>query len=182
MKSKINNVHCCLCSTPSLGRDQFAKSWFKKATYASWVLSQHGDGDERLDSQQISTLEPQSLRQCVTMRRLVDSLGELMPEYTAWEKWQLKTRQATCNIQALAGDQPGPGLCLSSCLPGGFVSDLQYRGLNRGHHTELPSALSLSYAPNLCLWAFNTSSVSTRHFCTLVGAFLGFYRAQVPTS
>lgn len=57
-----------------------------KATYASWVLSQHGDGDERLDSQQISTLEPQSLRQCVTMRRLVDSLGELMPEYTAWEK------------------------------------------------------------------------------------------------
>lgn len=100
MKSKINNVHCCLCSTPSLGRDQFAKSWFKKATYASWVLSQHGDGDERLGSQQTSTLEPQSLRQCVTMRRLVDSLGELMPEYTAWRKKKNKhpIKDTTSNV------------------------------------------------------------------------------------
>lgn len=83
VKSRINNVHCCLCSTPSLGRDQFAKSWFKKATYASWIAIAWGGWQEAgLSTDEMS--EPLSLRQCWTWR-LVDPSGELMPEYTAWE-------------------------------------------------------------------------------------------------
>lgn len=36
-----------MCSTPSLGRDQSAKSWFKKATYASWgLMTACEDGDK----------------------------------------------------------------------------------------------------------------------------------------
>lgn len=38
-----------MCSTPSLGRDQFAKSWFKKATYVHGFCCSAQDGDMRLE-------------------------------------------------------------------------------------------------------------------------------------
>lgn len=38
-----------MCSTPSLGRDQFAKSWFKKATYVHGLCLMHRDGDVRIE-------------------------------------------------------------------------------------------------------------------------------------
>lgn len=96
-----------MCSTPSLGRDQFAKSWFKKATYASRVLWLCTRRVMRPEVSRDKCFRTTKLG--TTHRRLLGSSGELMPG-CANEKDELEDVKTTLDSQGLARDQPQLGL------------------------------------------------------------------------
>lgn len=68
------------------------------------------------------------------------------------------------NIQDFPWDQPLPGLSVGAAIYHEAFCLICSTGDWIKHHVSLPSALPLSYTPNLWLWVFNTSSVSTLTF------------------